>query len=201
MSGALSDLQKKPAPLFFHNKNGFLPRIDIHHSTLGNCCLFPGQQMDSRLMNGQPRKAGVDYGKCQAEFEAQMLLLEKDLKKWLHRTQNENEGRKIPDSLRHSSLVGKFITRVFRYLSLRKTVCRSAPEIKSRTRTYNMMYAPWQFRAVASVADPSCEIREQWASFSPALWASQLTWNDESVGEFPNALLNKSTQQPKSFET
>ncbi|EWZ29045.1 hypothetical protein FOZG_17334 [Fusarium oxysporum Fo47] len=104
MSGALSDLQKKPAPLFFHNKNGFLPRIDIHHSTLGNCCLFPGQQMDSRLMNGQPRKAGVDYGKCQAEFEAQMLLLEKDLKKWLHRTQNENEGRKIPDSLRHSSL-------------------------------------------------------------------------------------------------
>lgn len=94
-------------------------------------------------MNGQPRKAGVDYGKCQAEFEAQMLLLKDDLKNWLHRTQNEQEGRKIPDSSWSSSLVSKFIILVFRYLSLRKAVYRSAPEIKSRTRTHNMMYPPW----------------------------------------------------------
>jgi hypothetical protein len=113
--GAGGALEPPPeeAPPFLHNENGFLPHIDIHHSTLGNCCLFPSQQMDSHLMNGQPRKAGVDYGKCQAEFEAQMLLLKEDLKKWHHRTQNEHEGRKIPDSSWSSSFVGKLIILVF----------------------------------------------------------------------------------------
>ena len=69
--------------------------------------------MDLQPIGGQPRKAGVDYGKCQAEFDAQMLLLKEDLKKRLNLAQNEHEGRKISNISRSFSLVGKFLTLVF----------------------------------------------------------------------------------------
>lgn len=76
--------------------------------------------MDSHLIYGQRRKAGVDYAKCQAEFDAQMLLLKEDLKKRLNLAQNKHEGRKISDTSRSSSLVGKFIILVFQCLSLKE---------------------------------------------------------------------------------
>jgi hypothetical protein len=107
--------------------------------------------MDSQSINGQPRKAGVDYGRCQAEFDAQILLLKEDLKKRLRRTQNEHEGRKISDFSWPSSLAGMFIILVIRCLSLRNAVYRSTQQTKGRARTCNVTYPPWQFRLVASV--------------------------------------------------
>ncbi|KAH7124305.1 hypothetical protein EDB81DRAFT_912439 [Dactylonectria macrodidyma] len=41
-----------------------------------------------------PKKAGVDYDKCQAEFDEQMVLLKEDIKKRLELAQQQREGGK-----------------------------------------------------------------------------------------------------------
>ncbi|EWZ28049.1 hypothetical protein FOZG_18251 [Fusarium oxysporum Fo47] len=54
--------------------------------------------MDSATTNYPQRKPGVDYVRCQAEFEMQMLLLKEDMKKRYREILNEGKDHEIYDS-------------------------------------------------------------------------------------------------------
>lgn len=96
--------------------------------------------MESQPIHKQPRKAGVDYTKCQAEFEEQIVLLKEDLKKRLKLAQKEGEGSNDSETLGPCSLPSRFIILIFPNRMLSQAVYRSATKIERRTRSHNIMH-------------------------------------------------------------